>query len=499
MGTEAKAVGYLELNSKQFDDAIVLAKKALVGLGTYFAAVKTVDFWKEGISGAIKFGNEAYFAAQKLNTYDPGKLLLVQKALEAGGLAAQDARQDIEDYAQAGRPLEQLFKGGQAGFGDALIRASREYGTQAAVLSKSAERFAFVESQIVAVGTKLQGFFLGLADEITRPFSALLSEIDKIDLVGIGQRFGRYITGAIDTVRGLIQQGNFLDVLKLGLKVAFQEASNYLLGAANSAIDILTDTKTWASIGQTLIGALGVVGTFFTSLFIGVGKIFVATIEAGLAKIAEKNPILAKLVGVSAKREIPQANKDEAIRNYGNIIGPQKIAEAQRKVDKFNAENVLSTDVSKNLERNENNSAIQALNRLGQKQLDVSEQIAKNGLTKLGETKVTFKKADLYDTDKDKDKLTELLLKARQQGETNRGPEGKINPLYSEKADPYHVIADSLARVGGGGRYVRTGLSIAEKAALDSLRYQQQIATNTAILAKRGAGNRTGHESMHGG
>ncbi len=107
MATDAKAIGYLELNIKGFEDAIAVAKKALAGLAVAFAAFKTTEFFKEGIQDAIKFGEASYFAAQKLNGYDTGKLFLVQKALESGGLAAEEARGKIEEFAQAGRPLEQ--------------------------------------------------------------------------------------------------------------------------------------------------------------------------------------------------------------------------------------------------------------------------------------------------------------------------------------------------------------------------------------------------------
>ena len=39
------------------------------------------------------------------------------------------------------------------------------------------------------------------------------------------------------------------------------------------------------------------------------------------------------------------------------------------------------------------------------------------------------------------------------------------------------MIADSLARVGGGGRYVRTGLSVTDQAQLRTAAATEQIAT----------------------
>lgn len=492
MADDKKAVAFLELNIKGFQEALNTAKAALALFGVSLAAFKTAEFWKDGIEGAIKFGNEAYFAAQKLNGYDPGKLFIVQKALQAGGLAAEEARGKIEEFGLAGRPLEQLFKGGKGGFADALTRASREYGTQAAVLTKSAEEFAFVQGQISALGTKMQGFFLGLADKISRPLSDLFSTIDKIDLVGMGEKFGGYIVDAINTVKGLIGNGSFLNALKLGLKVGFQEAANYLLGAVNSIVDILTSSDTWSGLGTTLIGVLGVVGSFLTTLFLGIGKLVVATVEAAIEQLREKYPwikgaterkttpieSLSAFVagGVKGVHEDKSSSPFHAFANFifGGIDSQKKYKDA---IHSENKKNNLSTDASENLKNIQGNSAIQSLDKLGDAQLKMAEAAAKGGWFQLSQEKVApFKKAALYDTQADAKDFLGMILKAKSLGASTTGPDGKKNPVFSETADPYHVIADSLAKVGGGGRYVRTGLSIADKAAQDAVRFSKQQA-----------------------
>lgn len=429
MGADQKAIGFLELNSKQFTDACALAEKALVTLGAAFAVFKTVDFWKEGIEGAIRFGNEAYFAAQKLNGFDAGNLLLVQKALERSGQSAQQATDNIENFGRAGRPLEQLFKGGSSGFGQALTEAAKEYGTQGAVLSKSAEEFAFVEQQIIDIGTKMRGFFLGLADQIARPLSGLLEQIDKIDLVSMGEKFGGYIVTAINTVRGLMANKSLFEIAGLAFKVGLE-----------NAVDYLESSSTWAGIAKIAIGALGIIGTFLTNIFLGIGKILVAVIQSALAQLTEPYRMFLKYSSVGGyflERALPSFSKD----------------------------------VGQNLNNINNNSSIQSANALTSGINASSMKMAMSGLEDL------FKKNPLGPTSqKDQDNLFRLLNQAAKAGESLVTPRGKKTPTFSETADPFHVIADSLAKVGGGGRYVRTGLSIAEKAAMDAARFNKQQA-----------------------
>lgn len=480
MANDNKAVGYLEINSKQWDDALAMAGEALAAFAVVVAGIKIGDFFKDGIQNAIKFGNEAYFAAQKLNGYDPGKLFIVQKALQASGLSAQEARSDIEEFAQAGRPLEQIFKGGQAGFADSLSRAAREYGTQAAALSKAAEEFAYVQMQIDNVSTKLQGFFVGLADKVLPPLSGLISEIDKVDLVGIGEKFGGYIVDAVNTVRGLIQNGNLMDTLKAGLVLGFQEASNYLLGAINSAVDILTSASTWKGLGETLVGVLGIVGSFLTNLFLGIGKVLLATLQAGIEQLRGK---------YSWVKDLTDKHADlTTVALIRAVDGKKGVDVYMKGIDEYNKKNNYSSDVAENIKTIDSNSAIIAMGKLSQAQLDTGIQTAKGGVADLADIKPTFEKAKLYDTSESEKKLVKAIADALAQGRATQTPNGQMNPVFSEKADPFHVIADSLARVGGGGRYIQTGLGIAQKAALDTARNTKQMADIMKLMIKQSSG-----------
>ena len=150
----AKATGYLELNIQGFQKGIDSAKTSMASLVTSaaaaagtiaaaFASYKIVDFFKEGTQEAINFGNEMYIAGQKLGGFDPGKLLLVQKSFEKLGLSAGEARSEVNNFIDSGRDISQVF-GGTENYAKALQEVSKQYGSQADVLSSSAEKFSKV-------------------------------------------------------------------------------------------------------------------------------------------------------------------------------------------------------------------------------------------------------------------------------------------------------------------------------------------------------------------
>lgn len=85
--------------------------------------------------------------------------------------------------------------------------------------------------------------------------------------------------------------------------------------------------------------------------------------------------------------------------------------------------------------------------------------------------------------------VADMNLIASGSGEDKKTPEGLRQGLG--KQDPYKVIADSLASVGGGGGFIRQGMSVAERAAAAQAKaaremLDQQKKTNQ--LLERGFG-----------
>jgi hypothetical protein len=113
MPSGAKAVGYLELNIAGFDSALKTAKNLMVTFAAGFSAYKIGDFLKDGVKEAVNFGKEMQSASRAMGGFDPGALLLTQKALEKVGMGAEEARGHIGDFIREGRDVSQIFGGAE--------------------------------------------------------------------------------------------------------------------------------------------------------------------------------------------------------------------------------------------------------------------------------------------------------------------------------------------------------------------------------------------------
>ncbi len=138
MSTTAKATGFLELDIKGFDQALKTARNLMVGFAATFGAYKLGSFLKDGVKDAIEFGKEMQSAGRAMGGFDPGKLLLSQKALEKVGMGAEEARGHIGDFIKEGRNISEIF-GGADNYARALQSAAKDYGSQADVLTRSAK------------------------------------------------------------------------------------------------------------------------------------------------------------------------------------------------------------------------------------------------------------------------------------------------------------------------------------------------------------------------
>jgi len=231
----AKAVGYLELNINGFDQAIKTAKNLLVGLTAGFTAFKAASFFKEGIQDAINFGKEMQVASNRMGGFDPGKLLLAQKALEKAGQGAEEARGTLADFIDQGRNISDIF-GGADNYAAALQSAAKDYGSQADVLTRSAKTLQTVWNTLEAIGSKLKTFFLVMTEQFVGPLQVALDYLNETDLSGIGKSFGESIAKAATFLIGLFKNGDIWDLVKMGMTIAFQESINYLVGGFNWVI-----------------------------------------------------------------------------------------------------------------------------------------------------------------------------------------------------------------------------------------------------------------------
>ena len=480
MSTNAKAIGYLELNIDGFDKALKAAKNLMVTFAAGFSAYKIGEFFKDGIKDAISFGKEMQVAGHMMGGMDPGKLLLVQKALENAGMGAEEARGHINDFIREGRNISEIFTSSDE-FVKAIKNASADYGTQAKVLSQQGSKLQTVWNTMQAISSQIRTFFMELVSKFIGPLQVVLDYMDSKDFVKIADGMGDAINEAVTFLIGTFQNGNIWQLAKLGMKVAFEEAVNYLVGGVKYLIDgagmfgaRVKQTTEYLQVVIPLVFKAAVeaitnpkIVSFFRSLFEGIGNLLKAILQRSIAEIND-------LMGQSGAAKERREAADQYERNAGMSFN-----QAGRSFDAIPWE-----DIAKKLA-----DSIEKAN-------EKAEAAFKAAFPKGGPNE--FKAADLFpglsEELKELLRLSGINFKTGQQmiAESGKGHEApKTNAFLSSTGR--FVIADSLQKVGGGGGFLNVGRSLLEKNAMEQTKTAkaqlevtkasdgklQQVITNT--------------------
>jgi hypothetical protein len=508
MATTAKATAYLDLNIAGFDQAIKTAKNLLIGLGASFTAFKVGAFFKDGIKDAIDFGKEMQSASRAMGGFDPGALLITQKALEKAGMGAQEAQGHIGDFIREGRNISQIF-GGSENYARALKSAAQDYGSQAGVLSRSAEKLQSVWNTMESIGSKVKTFFLTMTEQFVLPLQTALDYLNETDLAEVGRDFGKAISEAATTLLGIFKNGDIFEVTKLGMIIAFQESVNYLVGGINYVAGI-----TGPMIGKAFVAAMEFLSKawdfFFSSStfemvldgFLGVASQFSAAMLEGINAVV-KVFSAGMQTAISAIQESPEMNKFAANLNaiYDGITDGADYDESYNKYlaagDEARKESKQESfdEIMKRTKGPISQDYIDKVRGSG-KELEGRSgegfaQFAKNLFPQGGTGE--FKKGNVFDTTESGKRLQELIEKGFKTGtemnessrEKHAGDEkGNKSVLTSFSGSSSKVIADSLAKVGGGGGFLRAGMSLQERTQMQQLMAQKQGNAALAVIQK---------------
>ena len=80
---------------------------------------------------------------------------------------------------------------------DAFGQAAKEVGAQAAIMDRNAALFDDISDKLALAGLKIQGFFVGFADQVAPVIQPLLDWFAGQDLAAQGQAFGKSIATAV--------------------------------------------------------------------------------------------------------------------------------------------------------------------------------------------------------------------------------------------------------------------------------------------------------------
>jgi DNA-binding protein YbaB len=443
----AKATGYLELNIAGFDQALKTAKNLMATFAAGFAGYKLGTVFKDGIKDAIDFGKSMNTASRSMGGLGAGNLLLVQKALERTGQGAEEAQGHIADFVKSGRSISSMF-GGADNYAAALSKSSKEYGDQADVLNRSAAKLQTIWNSIEVVVSKSRTFFLAMTEQFILPLQLALEKLKSINVADFGKKLGSAISDAALTIYGVFTNGDMLEAFKIGIKVAFLEGINILYKGIEKTISFLSDTLPKIFKSSLMILADSGFIVILQEAFRGIG-------EALSAKILSAVSNIPGLSNLKDNADAASQNADNAFKNLPFLVNALKMDdESQKSSDEINK---IISEAAKNFS-------------------DINGQ------------------PNLFDTSEDQARLQEIIAKGFQTGKA-KADEAQIDNssaptkgvITNFSGASSKIIADSLAKVGGGGNFLRVGMTLSERTALDQLRAQRESNEIQKVIAKNTA------------
>lgn len=331
----------------------------------------------------------------------------------------------------------------------ALGDAASAIGAQAEILTRNANLFDRASDILNTIGSKLEGFFVGVADQVVPAILPLLEAADGLDFSGLGQDLGNAIAFGLT----VITSGNLGNILSAQLKLSGAQFINTLMQGmtgivaflAQRMIDIPADFATlmsivtkpefWAGVGNGLLGA---------------AQKFAALINNAAAALLEA---ISKVPGMGGAAGMAQGFRDTASglnqaadQNIGQagdaLLGPIEQARAQ-----------LSQSFD-----NAINAAAIAMESVGET-IDTTElQAARDGLVGEITTQMDANRQAVrsrFEATKTQTPLMEDMEDSAGKGKGNAG-----------------VIAQSLQSVGGGAAFAR--FSDAANPAAEAVREQKK-------------------------
>jgi len=470
MATTAKATGFLELNISGFDQALKTAKNLMVTFAAGFGAYKLADFFKDGIKEAINFGKEMQNASRVMHGFDPGSLLLVQKALEKTGMGAEEARGHMQDFIEQGRHVSDLF-GGTEDYAAALKDAAKDYGNQADILTRSGKALMEVWNKIEAISSKVKEFFLSMVEQFIDPLKAALDALRGIDLTKIGREFGESIAKAATVLLGLFKNGDVVNTFTTGIKLGMMEAVNVLYEGIVKTADYIRE-HFQESIGMAWEKSIAYATELLNSEFI-------ATLQLGLLSAASAF-LAAMSLGVNEIGKYLESKWVKFVKSHG-----PGSAFHENDLPGTPERGAIDPEFIRGLQGQSAKGAEEIMEKIAAAAAGFYQTITTNSAN-TGDEGAGGEK--IFNTSEVKSQLADIIARGMQTGgqmiEDSKGGEleDKKKNLTVYSATRAGAIADNLARVGGGGNFLKVGQSLQERTLMMSLRAQrEQLEVQKAI------------------
>jgi hypothetical protein len=153
---------------------------------------------------------------------------------------------------------------------DAFGQAAKEVGAQAEIMDRNAALFDDISDKLALAGLKIQGFFVGFADQVAPVIQPLLDWFAGQDLAAQGQAFGKTVATAIQmlvdgTIWGALGDGmalaalGFVNRITSGVNnvIALIASVPFFGGASGMKIDQIDTTGIQQNLGAAMERAAG--------------------------------------------------------------------------------------------------------------------------------------------------------------------------------------------------------------------------------------------------
>lgn len=411
----------------------------------------TLNRMQRAIENAADKGGEAsdIFARLGLNVYELQKLNPAQQFEQLRLSLSQ-----IEDPARRAQVAMKLFGnmggGGNilAVFGNAGIakEAAEAIGAQADILARNANTFQEVAMNMELASIRIEGFFVGMAEPISRIILPVLKQLNSVDLTKWGESIGGSIAAAMRTLYNAFEGGELSHLIGLSLEVGFQEAGNLLAGGLKA---------TAMAFGDTILG-------FFNKDFAdGVGNVFIGIAEQfGAAMMKALNePINALQSALSYGIDRHQAadNRTAAIKNamaYGNIADKEYAQGTALQNNGSQAAANKHFAIADSARDKEKVAADQAADYEALQRMTLSEYMAKHkddAVTFFGQTAGDMDAQGKADATKGRDELAPILETTLKKAFADIGAAASLNVFGDKSKELSDLMAKLSKKIPGEG------------------------------------------------
>jgi hypothetical protein len=355
---------------------------------------------------------------QALASMDPGKAFAqIGNAIAQLPNATERAAASMAVFGKSGAELLQVFM-------DPNFKDAGNISNTARLLGENAASFDRASDALGKSGSKITGFFVGVGSQVVPQLNAAVAAFEKLDLSASGENVGGIISVAIQS----IVQGRLGELIWLDLKVAFENAINFL--AAGIYALIASIGSQLALFGTVILEPFAVLNE--TSFWTGLVDTFLSLVNLFNAKLLDG---VAAMIG--ALRNVP-------------LVGDQIGAGAdkvQSVADSFRAKSVAQS--------------ISGGDALGRVAAGSRGRITDAANYFFSDFKQKFGSVDLFGQG-DQQQLNELIgvlydagsaanKAGNEENKARKKNQGAFNGTDIGQGANASIIADSLAKVGGGG------------------------------------------------